>query len=331
MKQIYFLFRIFIILFFVSGCHSKPEIGLLLANTTVERWSKDRDAFVQKVNELGGNVIVKDAGGDPNLQFQQALDLIKEGVDAIVIIPSDKIIAQGIVKTAKSSHIPIIAYDRIIRDCNLDFYVSADNIQVGELQAKYLTRTKPAGNYVLLTGPTSDNNSYQLYLGWMDILQPLIDKGDIKIVYSTFTDKWDAAASKKIMNELLDKKTPIDAVITGADVLATGVVEALHDRGLDGTMLIAGQDADLNAIRNIAIGNQTMTIYKPLETMAFNAANVAVRLAKGKEPVRGAAITVNNGHHLVPSILVEGQIVNKENIKMTVVSEGFVKEQEIFE
>jgi len=329
MKPISLLVQIFLILIILSGCNKKPEIGLLLANTKVERWSKDRDSFVKMVNELKGDVVVKDAEGDPDLQFQQALELINAGIDVIVIVPADKIVAQGIVKMAKSSRIPVVAYDRIIRDCNLDFYVSADNIQVGELQAGYLTKIKPAGNYALMTGPESDNNSYQLYIGWMDILQPLVDRGDVKIVYSGFADKWDAKEGYQTMNDLLEKETKIDAVITGADVLATGVINALRERDLDGTILIAGQDADLNAVQNIAIGSQAMTVYKPLDEMAYHAAQAAVKLAKGKEPTY--SVTVNNGQVLVPSILVTGQVVYKENIKMTVVKEGFVEEKEIFE
>lgn len=329
MKSHSFLYTAFLILIILTSCNTKPEIGLLLANTEVERWSKDRDSFVKMVDELKGNVVVKDAQGDPDLQFQQALEMINGGIDVLVIIPADKIVAQGIVKMAKSSHIPVVAYDRIIRDCDLDFYVSADNIQVGELQAGYLTKIKPAGNYVLMTGPESDNNSYQLYLGWMDILQPLVDKGDVHVVYSGFTNKWDAKEGYRVMNELMQKDTTIDAVLTGADVLATGVINALRERDLDGTMLIAGQDADLNAVQNIAIGSQTMTVYKPLGKMAYYAAQAAIKLAKGKEPVY--AVTVNNGQVQVPSVLVKGQVVYKENIKMTVVSEGFVTEKEIFE
>lgn len=319
-----------LIFLFISGCNTNPKIGLLLDNTEIDRWTKDKEYFVERVNALGGTVVVKDAKADPNLQFQQALELIKEGVDVIVIIPADKIVSQGIVKTAKTSHIPVIAYDRIIRDCDLDFYVSADNIQVGELQADYLAKIKPTGNYVLLTGPESDNNSYQLYLGWMNILQPLIDKGDITVVNNTFAEKWSEEEGYKTVNNLLDQGVSIDVILAGADILASGVVNALHDRKLDGSILLAGQDADLNAIRNISFGNQTITIYKPLETMAQSAANVAVRLAKGKDPVRDVTVTVNNGHHLIPSILVEGQVVNKQNIRMTVISEGFVAEQEVF-
>ena len=331
MKHINLFFGFLLVIFLYSGCNTNPIIGLLMDTTERERWIKDRDLFVEKVNDLRGSVIVKVADSDPSVQFQQALEMFSEGIDVLVIVPVDKTVAAGIVKTAKKSHIPVISYDRLIRDCDLDFYVSTDNIKVGEQQADYLARVKPEGNYALICGPTSDNNSYQLHLGWMNVLQPLIDKGDINLVTNTFVDKWEPEEGYKIMKELIDGGIQVDALIAGNDALASGAIQALHENNMDGQVLIAGQDADINAIRNIVFGNQTITIYKPLESMAFTAAITAVRMAKGKNLSENMSCTINNGHHLVPAILLEGQVVNKQNIKMTVISEGFVAEQEVFE
>ena len=296
-----------------------------------ERWVKDRDAFVQKVEENKGTVIVKVADSDPDVQFQQALELINSGVDVLVIIPVDMVVAAGIVKMAKNKNIPVISYDRLIKDSDIDFYVSTDNIKVGEEQAQFLTTVSPTGNYVLIGGPTSDNNSYQLYLGWMNVLQPMIDKGDIKVVGSKFVDHWDVEDGYKMMKDILEKGETVDAIIAGNDALANGAIEALKEKDLAGKVLVAGQDADIGAIRNIILGDQTITIYKPIESLAYNAADAAMKLAKGKKPSDNMSFTVNNGHRLVPAILLDGQVVNKQNIRMTVISEGFVAEQEIFE
>ncbi|MGQ7870559.1 substrate-binding domain-containing protein [Sunxiuqinia sp. sy24] len=331
MKHINVIFGFFLLIFLFSGCNTKPVVGLLMDTIERERWAKDRDLFVEKVNELGGSVVVKVADSDPSVQFQQALDLINEGIDVLVIIPVDKTVAAGIVKTAKKTRIPVLAYDRLIWDCDLDFYISTDNIQIGEKQAEFLTKSKPEGNYALIGGPTTDNNSVQLYLGWMNVLQPLVDKGDITIISNTFVDAWQPEEGYKVTKELLEKGETIDAIIAGNDALASGAIQALHEHEMDGEVLIAGQDADINAIRNIVFGNQTITVYKPLESMAFNAAIAAVKMAKGKDPTDNMSFTVNNGHRLVPAILLEGQIVNKQNIRMTVISEGFVAEQEVFE
>ncbi len=331
MKNINLIFGFFLLIFLVSGCNNKPVVGLLMDTVERERWAKDRDLFVEKVEELGGSVIVKVADSDASVQFQQALDLFNEGIDALVIIPVDKTVAAGIVKTAKKSRIPVLAYDRLIWDCDLDFYISTDNIQIGEKQAEFLTKAKPEGNYVLIGGPTKDNNSVQLYLGWMNVLQPLVDKGDIKLLSNSFVDEWEPKEGYEVTKTLLDAGAEIDAIIAGNDALASGAIQALHENDLEGKVLIAGQDADINAIRNIVFGNQTITVYKPLESMAFNAAAAAVKLAKGKNPTDNMSFTVNNGHRLVPAILLEGQVVNKQNVRMTVISEGFVAEQEVFE
>jgi D-xylose transport system substrate-binding protein len=331
MKNINLIFGFFMLIFLVSGCNNKPVIGLLMDTIERERWAKDRDLFVEKVEELGGSVIVKVADSDASVQFQQALELFNEGIDALVIIPVDKTVAAGIVKTAKKTQIPVLAYDRLIWDCDLDFYISTDNIQIGEKQAEYLTKAKPEGNYVLIGGPTKDNNSVQLYLGWMNVLQPLIDKGDIEITSNSFVEEWEPEQGYEIVKNLLEAGEQIDAIIAGNDALASGAIQALHEYDMDGEVLIAGQDADINAIRNIVFGNQTITVYKPLESMAFNAAAAAVKLAKGKDPTDNMSFTVNNGHRLVPAILLEGQVVNKQNVRMTVISEGFVAEQEVFE
>ncbi len=331
MKHINVIFGFFLLIFLFSGCNTNPVIGLLMDTTERERWAKDRDLFVEKVNDLGGSVIVKVADSDASVQFQQALDLINEGIDVLVIIPVDKTVAAGIVKTAKKTRIPVLAYDRLIWDCDLDFYISTDNIQIGEKQANFITKAQPEGNYALIGGPTKDNNSIQLYLGWMNVLQPLIDKGDINIVSNTFVKEWVPEEGYEVTKKLLKDSIKLDAIIAANDALASGAIEALHEHELEGKVLVAGQDADINAIRNIVFGNQTITVYKPLESLAFNAAIASVKMAKGKDPTDNMSFTVNNGHRLVPAILLEGQVVNKQNIRMTVISEGFVAEQEVFE
>ncbi|WP_163716471.1 substrate-binding domain-containing protein [Mangrovibacterium lignilyticum] len=331
MKQISFVFQILLVFLLLAGCKQKPEIGLLMDTIARERWVKDRDAFVEKVEENKGTVIVKIADSDPDVQFQQALELINNDVDVLVIIPVDMVVAAGIVKMANNRHIPVISYDRLIRDCDIDFYVSTDNIKVGEDQANFLTTVSPSGNYVLIGGPTSDNNSYQLYLGWMNVLQPLVDKGDIRIVGSKFVDHWDEEDGYDMVKGILDKGETVDAIIAGNDALAGGAIKALQEKDLAGKVLVAGQDADIGAIRNILLGTQTITVYKPIESLAYNAADAAIKMAKGKKPSDNMSFTVNNGHRLVPAILLDGQVVNKQNIRMTVLSEGFVAEQEIFE
>ena len=321
------------IVFFIilSSCTSKPKIGFLMDNLNRERWKKDKELFTEKTIELGGKPIIKVANSDVQLQYKMAQDLLIDGIDVLVLIPSDLNEASKIVELYHKNNIPVISYDRLVRNCKVDFYISTDNIDIGELQANYITRICPNGNYVLVGGATSDYNAFLLHLGWMNILQPLIDKGDIHIVCDEYTSNWSTEEAFGILNELIKEDKKIDAVIAGNDALALGVINALKEVGLNGNIYVAGQDADIEAIRNIVSGYQTITIYKPIASMALGAAQAAMKLANGKEPSPNMGITVNNGTNLIPSLLLKGQLVNKYNIKMTVVSEGFIAEQEIFE
>jgi D-xylose ABC transporter substrate-binding protein len=319
---------IYILTLALSGCENKTKIGFLMDNTNLERWKKDKELFEKTSRELGATVVIKVADSDPDLQYQQAQEVIDEGVDVIVLIPCDITKAGKIVKLAHANNIPVISYDRLIKNCNVDYYISTDNIHVGELQADYLSKISPVGNYALISGPTTDNNAFLLHLGWMNVLQPLIDKGDIKIVVDKYTDFWLPDESYKIMKEFFDNGGKVDAILCGNDALATGAILALKEFGYDGRVLVAGQDADINAIRNIVAGTQTITIYKPIESLVYAAIDAAKKLANGKAP-SNMNITVNNGKRLVPAILLKPQVVNRHNIKMTVISEGFINESEI--
>ncbi len=331
MKYIKLILPVLLVFLLLPSCNQQPEIGLLMDTIERDRWAKDRDLFVEKVEDLGGEVTVKVANSDASEQFQQALEMINSGIDVLVIIPVDMTVSAGIVKMAKKKNIPVISYDRLIRDSDIDFYVSTDNIEVGELQADFLSTVKPAGNYVLIGGPTSDYNSFQLHLGWMNVLQPMIDKGDVKVVSDQFVEHWEPEDAYNMMSKILEKGETIDVVIAGNDALAKGAIQALEEHGMAGDVLVAGQDADIGAIRNIILGHQTITIYKPIQSLAYNAAEAAIKIAKGKNLEGMMSCTVNNGYSLVPSVLLKSQVVNKQNLRMTVVSEGFVEEKEIFE
>jgi len=297
-------------------------------NTSLERWKKDKELFVKAAKELGAIPIIKVADSDPDVQYKQAVELINEGVDVIVVIPCDLVKACEIVKVAHADDIPIISYDRLIKQCNVDYYVSTDNINIGELQADYLSKVSPVGNYALISGPTTDNNAFLLHLGWLNILQPLIDKGDINIVINKFTDFWLPDESYRLMKEYFKTGGTVDAIIAGNDALATGAIMALKEFGYDGKVLVAGQDADINAIRNIVAGIQTITIYKPIESLVHTAVDAAIKIADGTAP-SNLNITVNNGKKLVPAILLKAQVVTRQNIKMTVISDGYITEKEL--
>lgn len=306
------------------GCLTgKPKIGLLVHSLETPRWNNDQKYFTEAVDQLGGKPVISVADNDEQKQIDQAKQMIESGVSVLVLIPVNQFTAGQIVELAHKSNVKVIAYDRMVNNCWLDYYVSSDNIRIGEIQAEYLTNLRPTGNYALIGGPTYDNNSRMIYIGQMNILQPLIEKGQIKLVYSVFSDAWTGAEGYKNTMKLLDAANgKIDAILAGNDAMAIGVMKALKEKGIEGKVALAGQDADLNNIQEIIKGNQTMTVYKPIKTMAFTAAELAMNLAEDK-PLAQATATISNGNRLVPSYLVKPMGVNERNIQMTVVAEGY--------
>jgi D-xylose transport system substrate-binding protein len=319
-------------LLFLNGCNKEEpvKVGFLIHDLDKERWENDRDYFVEKVKELGGNVEVRIADNNAEKQLNQADELLAEGTDVLVIVPVDQFAAAQIVENAHQKNVSVISYDRLIKNCNLDYYVSTDNVEIGKLQADYLTTIRPTGNYALIGGAMSDNNSQFLYLGQMNVLQPLVEKGDINIVYNAFTDHWGQEEGYEHTQKLLEKTDDIDAIIAGNDAIALGVTKALKEAGKEGEVLVAGMDADLNNLQEIVAGHQTCTIYKPYEKLASTAAELAMTLGKSGECERSFQ-TVSNGARLVPAVLHEGMIVNKENLKLTVISEGYQTEEEVYQ
>jgi D-xylose transport system substrate-binding protein len=318
-------------LFLFDGCTDKDpvKVGFLIHALDKERWENDRDFFVEKVRELGGEVMVRIADNDTKKQLDQANELLTNGVDVLVIVPVDQFAAAQIVDNAKANNVKVISYDRLIKNCSLDYYVSTDNVEIGMLQAEYLTTIQPSGNYALIEGALSDNNSQFLYLGHMNVLQPLVERGDIKIVYNVFTERWGEEEGYNHTKQLLSKTDDVDAIIAGNDAIAMGVINALKETGKQGEVLIAGMDADLRNLQEIVAGHQTCTIYKPYQKLASTAAELAVTLGSTGESEKTFQ-TVSNGKMLVPVVFHNGTVVNRENLKLTVISEGYQKEEEIY-
>jgi D-xylose transport system substrate-binding protein len=293
-----------------------PVIGLLMDQYNVERWAKDTTYFIENVHKLGGKVICLSAIGDPVKQLEQAKELIAKKVDVLVVLPVELGKAGEIVKLAKQASIGIVSYDRLIQNADVDYYVSFDNVKVGELQADYIKDRLQKGNVALIGGAYTDKNSYYLQFGQMGVLQPYIERGDIRIVYDKMVESWTFDEGYKAAKECL-RKGKVDAIIAGNDLLASGVIKALQESGLEGKVLVAGQDADSQARENIIKGLQTMSVYKSIEDIASNAARMAMDLAKGNS-IYYATFTVNNGFKLVPSLLIDPISVNKGNIGMEI-------------
>ena len=293
-----------------------------------ERWQKDRDLFLKRAEELGAEVSLQTADGSDEAQMKQVESLLSQGIDVLVIVPHNAEVAGAMVDMAKKQNVPVISYDRLVKNSAPDLYVSFDNERVGELEAKLLLDRAPTGNYVLIGGAPTDNNSLLLRKGQENILQPAIDRGDIKIVANQWAKEWLAEdALNHVENALTQNNNNITAVVTSNDGTAGGAIQALAKQGLAGKVLVSGQDAELAALQRILAGTQTMTVYKPISKLAPAAVEAAIALAKGEK--LNITRSVNNGRIDVPSILIEPIPIDKNNVDV-VINDGFQKREDVY-
>lgn len=313
----------------VTDFEEKLKIGFSMDTLEEERWPRDRDLFKEAVEALGAEVVIREAKGDDTLQIVQAETLISEGVDLLVIVPHNAEAVATIVNKAHSAGIKVISYDRLVKNSSVDLYISFDNELVGELQARAITKLVPKGKYVYIGGANTDNNAHLFKKGVFNVLQPFIDRGDIQIVYDQWTENWTPENAFANMEAALEiNNNEIDAVIAANDATAGGVIKALEAQGLAGKIPVAGQDAELAAAQRIVQGTQTMTIYKPIKTLAYEAARAAIEMAEGETVTTNRKI--NNGKLEIPSLLLAPIAVDKNNIDDTIIADGFHLRDEVY-
>ncbi|MFB2831918.1 D-xylose ABC transporter substrate-binding protein [Aeromonas jandaei] len=317
--------------FLTGGIQAKEvKIGMAIDDLRLERWQKDRDIFVKKAESLGAKVFVQSANGNEETQMSQIENMINRGIDVLVIIPYNGQVLSNVIAEAKREGIKVLAYDRMINNADIDFYISFDNEKVGEMQAKNILSHVPQGNYFLMGGSPVDNNAKLFRKGQMNVLEPQLKSGKIKIVGDQWVDAWLAENALKIMeNALTANQNKIDAVVASNDATAGGAIQALEAQGLAGKVAISGQDADLAGIKRIVAGTQTMTVYKPITKLADTAAQIAVELGDGKAPQSNAAL--NNGIKDVPSYLLTPIAVDRSNIDSTVIADGFHSKAQVYQ
>jgi D-xylose transport system substrate-binding protein len=304
-----------------------PKIGFSIDDLRLERWARDRDYFNAAAEKLGAKVFVQSADASEQRQIAQIENLISRGVDVLVIVPYNATVLNNAVREAKKAKIKVVSYDRLMLNADIDAYISFDNRAVGELQAQSLVALKPKGNYYLLGGAPTDNNAKILREGQLKVLQPLVDKGDIKIVGKQWVKDWSASEAMSIVeNALTANGNKIDAVVASNDGTAGGAIQALAAQKLAGKTVVSGQDADLAAVRRVVAGTQAMTVYKPLREIATNAANLAVQLVRGQKPAFNAQM--NNGFKNVDTVLLKPVMLNKQNVDM-LVKDGFYTQAQL--
>lgn len=287
----------------LAGSHGMT-VGVSWSNFQEERWKTDEAAIKGALEAAGAAYISADAQSSSAKQLADVESLIAQGVDALIILAQDASSVGPAVQAAADEGIPVVAYDRLIEDARA-FYLTFDNVEVGRMQARAVLAAQPKGNYVMIKGSPTDPNADFLRGGQQEVLQAAIDAGDITIVAEAYTDGWVPANAQRNMEQILTAQdNNVDAVVASNDGTAGGVVAALTAQGLEG-LPVSGQDGDHAALNRVAIGTQTVSVWKDARALGKAAGEIAVALAGGSA-VGGAvewtspAGTVMNSMFLAP-------------------------------
>ena len=313
-----------------KGPNEPISIGFSMDTLKEERWQRDKDLVEKRSKELGHQISVQVANGDDSLQIKQAENLLTQGVDVLIVAPHNGEVAASIVEAAHRQGVPVISYDRLIKNSDVDLYLSHQVVKMGEMQAQYLldhVNKKPA-NFVIVGGSPTDNNALLLHQGQMNVLKPAVDRGDVKIVADQYAKEWQPNEALKIVeNALTLVNNQVDAVVCSNDGTARGAVQALEGQNLAGKVLVSGQDADLASLKLIVEGKQTMTVYKSIQPLAYGAVDAAVKMARGEQVT--TTETIDNGFKKVPAILLAPVAVDRNNILSSIVKDGYHKLEDI--
>ncbi|MFV0466963.1 MAG: sugar ABC transporter substrate-binding protein [Lachnospiraceae bacterium] len=334
---------------FLVGCYNEPaavgnsteheqqsyQIGLSFDSFVIERWLRDRDAFVTTAEELGAEVNVQNANGSLTEQISQIEYFINKKMDVIVIVAVDCSGLGTAIEKAQKEGIKVISYDRLIQDVRTDLYISFDNEQVGEEMAASIVEQLPeGGNIACIMGPESDNNVFMVQQGFERIIA---ENPGVNIAYTQHCENWDADLAPQYAEEAIAQVENLAAIMCGNDDIATQVSKTLAEYRLAGNVVVVGQDADLAACQRIVEGTQTMTVFKHVEELAKIAANFAVELAKEEDISDSTGSLdyyttdqINNGQYNIPYYRLEPVVVTAENMDQVIIDSGFHEAGEVY-
>ncbi len=320
-----------------GGGGDAASIALLLPESKTARYeSQDRPNFERRLGELCPDceILYSNADQDVAKQQQQAEAALTQGAEVLVLDPVDAASAGAIVQRANQQQVPVISYDRLITDADIDYYISFDNVEVGRLQGESLVEKlrqegDEDGTIVMINGAPTDNNAKLFKQG----AHSVIDESGLNVGREYDTPDWSPDRAQQQMEQAITAlgQRGFVGVYAANDGTAGGAIAAMKSAGIDPeTRPTTGQDAELAAIQRILVGEQYMTVYKAIKPEAEAAAELAVALARGEEPPSGLVNDeIDNGQEQVPSVLLEPVAVTVDNIQDTIVADGFWKPSQI--
>jgi D-xylose transport system substrate-binding protein len=315
----------------VSVAQAKDKIvGVSWSNFQEERWKTDEAAIKAQLEANGDKYISADAQSSAAKQLSDVESLISQGANALIILAQDASAIGPAVQKALDEGIPVVGYDRLIENKDV-FYLTFDNKEVGRLQAQGVYAVKPEGNYAFIKGSSADPNADFLFAGQMEVLKDAIDSGKIKNVGEAYTDGWLPANAQKNMEQILTANdNKVDAVVASNDGTAGGAIAALQAQGLAGTVPVSGQDGDHAALNRIALGTQTVSVWKDARELGKNAASIASELADGKAmtDIAGVEDFTTPGGNTVKSLFLKPVAITRDNLDV-VIDAGWISKDEV--
>ena len=305
----------------------KIRIGFSM-DTLKEHWTKDKALMEKKAAEMGAEIIVSVAESNDEKQLKQIDDFLTKGIDVLIVVPHNSLVAASAVEKCKKQNVPVVSYDRLVSSDDVDVVVAHLHSTAGQMQAEYALKNAPKGNYVLIYGAPTDNNALVMKETQNKILKPFVDKGDIKIVADQHAKEWSPEEALKIAeNALTNNKNEVVAFVCSNDGTAGGAIQAIKSAGLTGKVVVTGMDAQIDALQRIAQGEQSMTVYKPLQPLVDAAVEAAVKLAKGEKPT--TTMTMKAINKEIPFIFIQPKVVDKNNL-MDIVKDNYESYEDIF-
>jgi D-xylose transport system substrate-binding protein len=304
---------------------SAQTVGVSWSNFQEERWKRDEAAIKGALEKAGVKYISADASGSNEKQLADIESLITKGANALIVLAFDADAVLPAVQKAKDRGIPVVAYDRLIQDKDV-VYITFDNIEVGRMQAREVEKVKPEGNYVFIKGAATDPNADFLRGGQQQVLDAAMKAGKIKNVGEQYTDGWAPENAQKNMEQILTKTGgKVDAVVASNDGTAGGVVAALRAHNLVG-IPVSGQDGDIAALNRVALGEQTVSVWKDARELGKTAGEVASKLAK-KQTVDAKVWDGGSKHIPMKSIFLTPIPITKANLAVVIDAKWATKEQ----
>ncbi len=306
-------------------------VGVSWNNFQEERWKTDEAAIVSALDAAGAKYISTDAQSSAEKQASDVENLIAQGANALIVLAQDSEAVQPAVQKALDEGIPVIGYDRLIEMPDV-FYITFDNKEVGRMQARAVLAVKPEGNYIFIKGNSADPNADFVHSGQIEVLKDALDSGAIKNVGESYTDNWNPSVAQTNTEQFLTaNNNNVDAVVSSNDGMAGGAVAALTAQGLSGTVAVSGQDGDKAALNRVALGTQTVSVWKDARALGKAAGEVAVELANGAalNKVTGAVMFGNGPKGVdMNSILLAPVPITKDNLD-AVIDAGWISKDEV--